>query len=87
MKKSAGGANVDDYEWTKDVLATCFNHSLPFQHGFMDGLSLHYYVHPEGWDIKGSATDFDEAVWYKTLGKALYMEELINRHGVIMDDI
>lgn len=52
----------------------------------MDGLSLHYYVHPEGWDIKGSATDFDENVWYKTLNKALYMEELIKRHGVIMDE-
>ena len=26
----------------------------------MDGLSLHYYTHPEGWQIKGSATDFDD---------------------------
>lgn len=51
----------------------------------MDGLSLHYYVHPEGWEIKGSATDFDETVWYKTLAKALYIEELIERHGAIMD--
>ena len=33
----------------------------------MDGLSLHYYVHPEGWEIKGSSTDFDADVWYKTL--------------------
>lgn len=86
VEKICCGANVDDYEWTKEVLATCFNHSQPFQHGFMDGLSLHYYVHPEGWDIKGSATDFDENVWYKTLNKALYMEELIKRHGVIMDE-
>ena len=86
VEKICCGANVDDYEWTKEVLATCFNHSQPFQHGFMDGLSLHYYVHPEGWDIKGSATDFDENVWYKTLSKALYMEELVKRHGVIMDE-
>ena len=85
IEKICCGANVDDYEWTKEVLDTCFRHSLPFQHGFMDGLSLHYYVHPEGWDVKGSATDFDETVWYKTLNKALYMEELIQRHGAIMD--
>ena len=39
-------------------------------HGNMDGLSLHYYVHPEGWEIKGSATDFDDKVWYKSLNKA-----------------
>ena len=83
IEKICCGAN--DYEWTKEVLDTCFRHSLPFQHGFMDGLSLHYYVHPEGWDVKGSATDFDETVWYKTLNKALYMEELIQRHGAIMD--
>jgi alpha-N-arabinofuranosidase len=43
-------------------------------------------VHPEGWEIKGSATDFDDHVWYKTLNKALYMDELIRRHGHIMDE-
>lgn len=86
IQKICCGANVDDYEWTKDVLSTCFRHSIPAQHGFMDGLSLHYYVHPEGWEIKGSATDFDEKVWYKTLNKALFMDELIRRHGAIMDE-
>ncbi len=83
--KIACGPNVDDYEWTEGVMSTCFRHSQPFQHGFMDGLSLHYYTHPEGWEIKGSATDFDDKVWYKTLSKTLYMEELIRRHGAIMD--
>ena len=86
IKKVCGGANVADYFWTEGVLKTCYAApQLPMAHGFMDGLSLHYYVHPEGWEIKGSATDFDEKVWYKTLWKALYMEELINRHGAIMD--
>ncbi len=79
------GANVDDYDWTKNVLKTLFYHSDGHAHGNLDGLSLHYYVHPEGWQIKGSATDFDEKAWYKTLAKATYMEELINRHGAIMD--
>ena len=78
------GANVDDYHWTEGVLETAFDHA-EWAHGFMDGLSLHYYVHPEGWEIKGSATDFDEEVWYKTLKKALYMDTLITRHGAIMD--
>lgn len=79
------GANVDDYEWTSDVLKTCFRHCPEQFHGNMDGLSLHYYVHPEGWEIKGSATDFDDKVWYKSLNKAMFMEELIVRHGHIMD--
>ena len=79
------GANVDDYDWTRGVLETCFDHADGKAHGFMDGLSLHYYVHPGGWDNKGSATDFDLDTWYTTMGKAFYMEELVSRHGQIMD--
>lgn len=79
------GPNVDDYEWTDEVLRTCFAHTEDKFHGHMNGLSLHYYVHPEGWETKGSATDFDERMWYVTLKKALYMDELIRRHGNIMD--
>ena len=85
IKKICGGANVDDYDWTKKVLDTCFDHAIPEAHGFMDGLSLHYYVHPEGWEIKGPSTEFDHEVWYKTMSKALYMDELVTKHGKIMD--
>ena len=35
---------------------------------------------------QGSATDFDDKVWYKSLNKALFMETLIERHGHIMDE-
>lgn len=84
IKKVCCGANVNDYFWTERVLKTAFDHAENF-HGFMDYLSLHYYVHPLGWDVKGSATDFNEKIWYTTLNKALYMERLIERHGAIMD--
>ena len=88
IQKICGGPNVDDDNWTKKVLKTCFAKPNPggknFS-GFMDGLSLHYYVHPGGWEHKGSATEFDEETWYKTMYKALYIEELINLHGAIMD--
>lgn len=87
IRKICGGPNVDDENWTSKVLETCYAKPAGGKdfHGFMDGLSLHYYVHPGGWDNKGSATDFDEAVWYQTLDKALYMEDLIRMHGAIMD--
>ena len=85
IRKIACGANVDDTEWTQGVLKTLFRHCEPRFHGNTEGLSLHYYVHPEGWEIKGSATEFDEKVWYKTLAKARYMEDLISMHGTIMD--
>ena len=75
------GANAGDYDWTEEVLKTC----SPDPARFMNGLSLHYYVTPGGWEKKGSATVFDENDWYITLSKALYMEELVTRHGTIMD--
>ncbi len=78
------GANVDDYYWTEGVLKTTHDHAEK-AHGFMNGLSLHYYTHPGGWDKKGSALDFDEEKFYETMKKTLYMEELIKGHGAIMD--
>lgn len=79
------GANVDDAYWTEEVLKTCFENLKSDQDPLLNGLSLHYYVHPEGWKKKGSATEFDEKAWYKTLYKALYIEDLIYLHGNIMD--
>lgn len=85
IQKICCGANSGDYEWTQKVMETCF----AFPHndkGFMDGLSLHYYTVPgDTWEHKGSATEFDEEEWYKTLAKAQKIEELIERHGAIMD--
>ncbi|MFD1677634.1 alpha-N-arabinofuranosidase [Alicyclobacillus fodiniaquatilis] len=75
--KIACGPNVDDYHWTEVLMAQAGR--------FMDGLSLHYYTIPTGnWGNKGSATDFDEKLWFQTLQKTLYMEELIQRHDTIM---
>ena len=87
IRKVCCGANVDDAFWTRGVMETCFKLPHPeHHHGFMDALSLHYYVHPLGWEKKGSATEFDEKVFYTTMKKALYMEDLINLHGGIMDE-
>ena len=85
IAKVCCGPNVDDYHWTEGVMKTCFDHVPENLHGFMDFISLHYYTHPEGWEIKGSATDFDDEAWYKTLKKTLWMEELIKRHSAIID--
>ncbi|SKC07861.1 alpha-N-arabinofuranosidase [Lachnospiraceae bacterium] len=86
IKKICGGPNVADTFWTEGVLSTCFKAPCPdFVHGFMDGLSMHYYVHPGGWENKGSATDFDESEYFESMKKALYIEDLINLHGQILD--
>lgn len=75
--KIAGGPNVDDYNWTEVLM----REATPF----MDGLSLHYYVHPGGFENKGSAVNFSEKEWEISMQKAYYMEELIERHSTIMD--
>ncbi|WP_117168279.1 alpha-N-arabinofuranosidase [Paraliobacillus sediminis] len=75
--KIAGGPNVDDYNWT-EVLMRDATH-------LMDGLSLHYYVHPGGFENKGSATNFSETEWEVSMQKTMYMEELIEKHSTIMD--
>jgi alpha-N-arabinofuranosidase len=85
INKICCGANVDDYHWTEGVLKTCFDHTPKNLHGFMDLLSLHYYVIPETWEDKGSSLEFNDEGWYKTMNKALYMDTLIKGHAAIMD--
>jgi alpha-N-arabinofuranosidase len=75
--KIACGANSADYEWTEVLMRRAG--------GFMDGLSLHFYTIPHTWKAKGSATDFDHADYFVTLFNCLKMDELIQRHGGIMD--
>jgi alpha-N-arabinofuranosidase len=84
INKICCGANAGDYEWTDVVMKTCFKNAEHF-HGFMEGLSLHYYTVPNDWMHKGSATKFNEDDWYNTLKKTLFMKELIERHTAIMD--
>ena len=85
IKKIACGANVDDYHWTEGVLKTAFDHTEERFHGFIDLLSLHYYTIPYTFEAKGSATEFTEEEWYRTLCKALYMDTLVRGHSAIMD--
>jgi len=85
FRKIACGPNNDDYDWTDRVMKTCFDRCQKEQHGFMDLLSLHYYVFPGGWNNKGSATEYDETCWYTTLKKAYLMDQYIRGHVAIMD--
>jgi len=76
--KVACGPNSDDYHWTEVLMEQACSH--------MDGLTLHYYtIAGDSWDQKGSATQFSEKTFYKTLEKTLKMEGLITKHSAIMD--
>ena len=75
--KIASGANSDDYNWMEVLMREA--------KGMMNGISLHYYTIPFDWNKKGSATQFDDALWFTTLQKTLKMEELVTKHSAIMD--
>lgn len=77
--KIACGPNAADYAWTEVLMRDAAR--------YMHGLSLHYYTRPreEAWNAKGPATGFDEHAWFDTLSHSLRMEELLRRHGTIMD--
>ncbi len=84
MYKIMGGPNVDDYNWTETTMKT-IGKSGTYPADLISGISLHYYVHPGGWENKGSALDFDRNEYYETIRKAYYMDELITRHGDIIN--
>jgi alpha-N-arabinofuranosidase len=78
IMKVAAGANVDDYTWTETMMRVAAPQ--------LDGLSLHYYVHPAGgWPPRAPAVDFDENGWADALNGARKMDELITKHTAIMD--
>jgi alpha-N-arabinofuranosidase len=75
----ACGASDSNYHWTEVLMKNAGSG--------MNGLSLHYYTLPSGsWSgKKGSATEFNEADWFKTLQHALFMDEIVTKHSAIMD--
>jgi alpha-N-arabinofuranosidase len=74
----ACGSNGGDTNWTSVMMKNVG--------GRMNGLSLHYYTLATGnWRNKGSATKFAEDQWHSTLRHCLEMDDLVTRHGAIMD--
>ena len=79
LYKVACGPNAEDYNWTKELMSR-------IDHWHANAISLHYYTLPGDWEHKGSATDFDEQEYYTTISKAMYIEDIIEKHLEIMDE-
>lgn len=74
LYKIACGANGRDERWTRVMMEKVGRR--------MDGLSLHYYT--TNWNNKGSATDFDQRLWFDTIRRSLEMDEIVSRHSAVM---
>ena len=68
-----------NFAWTETLMKD------PDTRGRFQGISIHYYSLVDGWDNKGSATDFDERQWFQTMRANLQMDQIIKGHSAIMD--
>ena len=75
----ASGASSDDYNWTETLMK-----NIPTT--MVEGVAMHHYS-VFSWDAgkKGSATQFTESEYFRTVKQALRMDELIQKHSAIMD--
>jgi alpha-N-arabinofuranosidase len=83
LYKIACGPNSADYHWTRVLMEKGY---VKNSGGMLQGLSLHYYTMPGERIKKGSAVEFDEKKWFETMEKAYIMDELVHKHGTIMDE-
>ena len=75
----ASGASDNDYNWTETLMK-----NIPSS--MMEGLAMHHYsVLSWGEGKKGSATQFSDQEYFKTMQQALLMDELIEKHSAVMD--
>lgn len=75
----ASGASDNDYTWTETLMK-----NIPAN--MMEGLAMHHYsVLSWGEGKKGSATQFSDQEYFKTMQQALLMDELIEKHSAVMD--
>lgn len=74
----AGGSASENWHWTRVLMNVAGS--------YMDGLSFHHYIVPGTWEKKGSATSFTEQEYITTIRKSWAMDDLVTRHGRIMDE-
>src|SRR5690606_3057360 len=77
LYRIASGANSADYNWT-DTLMKKIPNSL------MKGMGLHHYA-VINWNKKGSAVNYSEEEYFKTMKSAWFMNELVEKNITIMD--
>jgi alpha-L-arabinofuranosidase len=79
----ASGPNVADYAWTRSFFQKLTEKGKGALRNVF-GCALHYYC---GGPNSGPSIEFNEDGWYKLLGDAGYMEELIRNHWQIMGEV
>jgi alpha-N-arabinofuranosidase len=90
LYRIAAGAADADYRWT-EVLMRALGRQLGSTErprhggGTYQAVSFHYYTVPGPWNHKGSATEFDQEDYYRTLREARRIEQILAGHAAVMD--
>jgi alpha-N-arabinofuranosidase len=79
LYRVACGPYGSDFKWTETLMKD------PGTRNMFQGISIHYYTVVDGWDYKGSATEFDEREWFETVRLNLDIDNIISKHEAVMD--
>jgi len=79
LYRIACGPAGDDFKWTETLMKD------PGTRSMFQGISIHYYSFVDGWDFKGSATDFTEREWFETFRLNWDMDRILKVHEAIMN--
>ncbi len=79
LYRVACGPSDFNVAWTETLMRD------PDTRNMFQGISVHYYSLVDGWNKKGSATDFDESQWFKTFRANFLMDKVISGHEAVMD--
>ncbi len=77
LYRIAVGPGSEDYNWTETVMS-----KIPLK--MIEGLSVHHYSVID-WSNKGSATQFTEKEYFRTMSEAWRMEQFVSKNSEIMD--
>ena len=73
----AVGPSDGDYNWMEVLMREAGRN--------IEGVDLHHYTLAGSWAVKGPATGFSEAQWFRSMRNAIAVDEMITRHSAIMD--
>lgn len=73
----AVGPGTEDFHWTEVLMK-----DIPRK--LIDGISIHHYS-VINWANKGSATEFSEDEYFRTMERALRMEYMVAKNSEVMD--
>lgn len=73
----AVGPGSEDYHWTEVIMR-----DVPRK--LIEGISVHHYSVID-WSHKGSATNFSENEYFRTMEEASKMEEFVTKNSEVMD--